>query len=101
MDLDAKTLLLNLALLISLSACGAALPSQTCLEPLEVVEQVDGPRALLNGPRWWQTRWVARGELEEGMVLLKGHPSRRCAQAERRTLRALRARLEGRAYAPP
>lgn len=83
-----------LALLTSLGACAPAQVTRSCHGGLEVVDQIEGELALLNGPEPWQMRWVAAKGLKEGRVLIDGSASEACRLREMQKTRRLRAMVE-------
>ena len=83
-----------LVLLISLGACVPAQVTRSCHGGLEVVDQIEGELALLNGPEPWQMRWVAAEGLKEGRVLVDGSASEACRLQEIQKTRRLRAMVE-------
>ncbi len=86
-----------LGVVMSGSGCMHEVPRATqkpCEEPLYVVDRIEGPFALVEGPgRRWTMRRDVSG-LREGMVLRRGLPVERCRQLRMGEMKRLRARLE-------
>lgn len=71
----------------------ARLPPTPCVEPVEVVDQVDNGVAVLVGRDEADVRTVPAGRWVEGMVLSGGRPAPICGLWLRRHTRALMRRV--------
>ena len=84
----------SFALCVGLASCVVTASARSlpvsCVEPLEVVDQVDGGVALLVGKSEEDVRFVPAGGLREGMVLSGGVVVTDCQAALYRRARALR-----------
>ena len=87
---------LGLTLCVGLASCMVTVPvrppprARPCVEPIEVVDQVDRGWALLVGRDEADVRLVPAGTLVEGMALSGGRPSAACGAWLRERMAATR-----------